>query len=430
MITNTISKRNYLLAILVVLLCNIATADVYKSKKHEPITECLIQMVNHNTELKSLLIKSIELAKKKNPDKNTNPAQTIEEYYDFIDWASKAMPWQLFLGNVPYSPLYEQMDQGLTYFYFISDQPLPELLERGYYRNTLQYYEPYRSWLITFVKNWGEYLSTENSWSKELYELVKKDDSFGLSSGWYEDANNWKSFNDFFARRLKSVDQRPISAINDDSIVVSPADSRSQGVWSIDQCSNIISSSNVDGVVVKSTRFKSIAELLGNNSIYKHLFAGGTLTHMYLAVNDYHRYHFPVDGIIKHIEIIQDSDSIGGIIEWDSSNNKYILSTKIPGWQNIQTRGIVIVETKKYGLVGIIPVGMSQVSSVKFEPELRIGQTVNKGEKLGYFLFGGSDFILLFQKDVNFLLTVDRSTDGKEYNHNLMGQVYGKLSLK
>src|SRR4030043_1834184 len=63
--------------------------------KHEPITEQLITMVEHNSELKRMLINSIEIAKKINPDKATNPAQTLNEYYFFIDWAAKAMPWSI-----------------------------------------------------------------------------------------------------------------------------------------------------------------------------------------------------------------------------------------------------------------------------------------------------------------------------------------------
>ena len=70
--------------------------------KHEPITEQLIVMVEHTPELKRMLLHSIERARTTNPDKRTNPAQTIEEYYAFVDWAAKAMPWNI-LRNTPYS---------------------------------------------------------------------------------------------------------------------------------------------------------------------------------------------------------------------------------------------------------------------------------------------------------------------------------------
>ena len=83
-----------------------ATKTVLAVGKHEPITEQLIVMVEHNPEIKGMLLRSIDMAKKRNPDKITNPAQTLEEYYTFVDWAAKAMPWTI-LRNTPYSSLYE-----------------------------------------------------------------------------------------------------------------------------------------------------------------------------------------------------------------------------------------------------------------------------------------------------------------------------------
>jgi len=128
-----------------------SAADTY----HEPITKELIQMVEHNPELETLLIKSIYQAKAVNPDKNSNPVQSLDEFYDFIDWADHAMPWTI-LPNVgeKYPGLYDQIDQSLDYFYFITDQPLEELADIGYYNNSLQYHEPYRSWMIKFTKEW------------------------------------------------------------------------------------------------------------------------------------------------------------------------------------------------------------------------------------------------------------------------------------
>jgi len=84
-----------------------------------------------------MLVASIEAAKKINPDKVMNPAQNLEEYYLFMDWAAKAMPWTI-LQNLPYPKLYEQIDQSLDYFYFINDQPLAELKDKGFYNNSLQ----------------------------------------------------------------------------------------------------------------------------------------------------------------------------------------------------------------------------------------------------------------------------------------------------
>ena len=393
--------------------------------KHEPITEQMITMVEHNAELRNMLIESIKKTGTINPDRVTNPVRTLEEYYSFIDWAAKALPWTI-LPNPAYSTLYDQIDQSLDYFYFVNDQPLPELKGKGYYHNSLQYYEPYRTWLINFTKEWGLYLSKEGSWSDEYYKKALADGSFGLSKGWYEDPSNWKTFNDFFARYLKSPDQRPIAATNDSSVVASPADSKPQGVWKIDQHSNIV---HKKGVTIKSGVFKSIATLVGEGSAYRNAFAGGTLTHTFLDVNDYHRYHFPVDGTIREVRIIQSDDAVGGYLTWDPKGKKYALDANTPGWQNIETRGCVIIETKQYGLVAFLPIGMSQVCSVNFEKSVKVGSTVKKGDMLGYFLFGGSDCVILFQKKVDFRLTAPKERDDT-CKHILMGEEYGRVTLR
>ncbi len=91
-----------------------ANNQTHSKEKHEMITQELMVMVDQNRELKHLLIKSIDLAKRVNPDAASNPAQSLEEYYDFIDWASKAMPWML-LPKLPWSMLYDRIDQGLAY---------------------------------------------------------------------------------------------------------------------------------------------------------------------------------------------------------------------------------------------------------------------------------------------------------------------------
>jgi len=47
-------------------------------------TKELISIVESNPNIKSLLLKSIDQAKMVNPDKKTNPAQTLAEYYHLL----------------------------------------------------------------------------------------------------------------------------------------------------------------------------------------------------------------------------------------------------------------------------------------------------------------------------------------------------------
>ena len=154
----------------------------------------LITLVNSNAQLKSLLEKAIAKGMEINPDRETNPVQTLSEYYDFVEWAAHAMPWSV-INQPEGTDIFTRIDQSLNLFFFINDIPLDELDGQSLYNNSLQYFEPYRSWLKTFAKAWGAYLDTEDSWNQEYYDIVAKEDTFGISKGWYEDASNWKTFN-------------------------------------------------------------------------------------------------------------------------------------------------------------------------------------------------------------------------------------------
>ena len=391
---------------------------------HEPATQELIDILAENPEVKAMLEESIEMAKAINPDKETNPAQTLEEYYAYLDWAAKAMPWNISGELEAFPKLYEKIDQSLNYFYFINDMPLDELEDKGLYNNSLQYAEPYRSWLISFTKSWGEYLSTPESWSDEYYALAMEDERFGLSEDWYEEPENWSSFNDFFARYLKSDDVRPVASPEDDTVVTAPADSTPQGIWDIDENSDIVQQ---EGAVIKSKTFNSVIDLIGEGSEYSQAFAGGVLTHTFLDVYDYHRYHFPVSGTIKEVRMIPQDDAVGGAVVWDPATKKYLLHADTPGWQMIETRACVIVETESHGLVALLPIGMSQVSSVNLSDTVKVGAAVTKGDELGWFLFGGSDYVMIFQKEAGFRITAPMENKDVDYAHIFMGEEYGRL---
>ena len=423
------SKFLGLLALLFVASVQTSNASNVSGRTADygPATTELMELVEHNPTLKSMLISSIEKAKKINPDRDTSPVQSLAEYFEFVSWAETAMPWTL-LRKSEYPEIFDNTLQSLIYFYFLIDQPLPELKGQGLVNNSLQYAEPFASWLITFSKSWGNYLDTEDSWNETYYKMALNDSAFGLQNGWYEDSGKWKTFNEFFTRYLKSPDMRPIAAPDDDSVVASFADSEPQGVWAIDGNSNIVAA---DGVAVKSASIRSVVQLIGEDSQYKDAFANGTFTHSFLNVNDYHRYHFPLSGTIKEVRLIQGINPTGGSLWWDAENKRYAFDPSAGlGWQSVETRGCVIIETEKYGLVALLPIGMVVVGSVNFEENVKSGMHVNKGDMLGNFAFGGSDFVMLFQDKVNFTLDAPKQAGGDAYQHLLMGERLGKLTAK
>ena len=379
----------------------------------------LKKYLDEDPELLAMLEKSIQKAAEINPDMDSNPVRSVDDFYDLVDWNVKAMPWNVLTG-IECPSVFDHIDQSVDYLWYLLDQPLEELEGKGYYYPTLQYHEPISTWLRDYSREWGAFLSTEESWNDEYYEAVKKDPNMNMRDDWYGDANIWKTFNEWFSRKLIDPSARPIA----DSEVVAPADSTPQGVWDIDENGDLVQKK---GVNIKSANFTSVSQLIGPDSEYKDEFKGGTLTHTFLNVNDYHRYHFPVSGTIKEVRKIEATNGAGGITTWDPELKKYILEDAIPGWQMIETRDCVIIETEKLGLVAVLPIGMSQICSCNWEDNVKVGAKVEKGDPMGYFLFGGSDIVMVFQEGANIDFVCPENADGS-YEHIFMGESYMEIS--
>jgi len=109
---------------------------------------------------------------------------------------------------------------------------------------------------------------------------------------------------------------------------------------------------------------------------------------------------------------VESNDNVNGIFfgmggKFDTfGNNGNIGGYKATfGIFGIYHRGYFIIETEKYGHVGMIPVGLDDISSVNFVAKYKNVNkdnpvTVKKGERLGNFAYGGSLVILLFEEGV------------------------------
>ena len=73
---------------------------------------------------------------------------------------------------------------------------------------------------------------------------------------------------------------------------------------------------------------------------------------------------------------------------------------------NVQTRGIFIFETDKIGLVVFMAIGMTEVSSCIINDKL-IGKRVKRGEEIGHFQYGGSSYLMIFEREYQNLLNFD-----------------------
>lgn len=187
--------------------------------------------------------------------------------------------------------------------------------------------------------------------------------------------DQFKNFNEFFYRALKPG-ARPCSAPDNPRIIVSPADCRSIVFNSINQATKIW---------VKGREF-NLKRLLGD--AYPEdaaRYEGGALGIFRLAPQDYHRFHIPVDGVMGKPKSIEG--------EYYTVNPMAIRSALDVYGENV--RVLVPIDSQEHGRVMVICVGAMMVGSTVITRQE--GETVHRSEELGYFKFGGSTVLLLFE---------------------------------
>lgn len=188
----------------------------------------------------------------------------------------------------------------------------------------------------------------------------------------------FKSFNEFFYRELKP-DARPCSAPNNTKIIVSPADCRSVVFNTMSEATKIW---------VKGREF-SVERLLGN--AYPQdakRYVNGAMGIFRLAPQDYHRFHIPVDGIMDKPKLIEG--------EYYTVNPMAIRSALDVYSENV--RYVVPIDSVSHGRVMVICVGAMMVGSTVITRKQ--GDRVHRAEELGYFKFGGSTLLVLFEQGI------------------------------
>ena len=58
-------------------------------------TQSMMEYLESDPELMAMMEESIRKAHEINPDPTTNPVDSVEEFYDFLDWAVTCMPWNV-----------------------------------------------------------------------------------------------------------------------------------------------------------------------------------------------------------------------------------------------------------------------------------------------------------------------------------------------
>lgn len=212
---------------------------------------------------------------------------------------------------------------------------------------------------------------------------------------------SFDSFNAFFIRKLKP-EVRPIAAA--DAII--PADAR---YWFYEQMDD-----DTD-FIVKGERLNR-KKLLGQEA---HRFERGAVVIARLCPSDYHRFHFPIDCIPGKPHLI---------------NGPLFSVNPLAIKQNIShltenKRMVTYLEHTLFGHIAFLEIGATSVGSIKetFIPDV----PVLKGAEKGYFEFGGSALLLLFEPyRITFSEDLLAATEKGIEIRCLMGQPMGKVKDK
>lgn len=212
--------------------------------------------------------------------------------------------------------------------------------------------------------------------------------------------DEFNSFNEFFIRELKSG-AREIDM--NENTLVSPADGR------IFVYENL---SEVSKFFLKGDEF-TLQEFFKDDFLAEK-YKDGVFMIIRLAPVDYHRYHFPADGFINKSRLIEGyyySVSPHAI----KKNFRIYCENK---------REYSTLKTEKFGDIIISEIAATMVGGIiqSYTPDTFI----KKGDEKGYFYFGGSTVIMIFEKgkvavDKDLILNNQNGIETKVY----MGEKIG-----
>lgn len=191
------------------------------------------------------------------------------------------------------------------------------------------------------------------------------------------------SYNDYFHRQI-NLQYRPIADPDNNKVIVSANDGT---VYNIQRKVKY-----TDTFWIKSQPY-SLLNML-DNSKHTDDFVGGDVFQSFLSGANYHRWRAPISGKIIEARIIN------GLMFSELHSEGFDPDAGIlsQGYEaSVNTRGLVIIESKDktIGKVCVIPIGITEISSISIN--VKVGQTVKKGDELGYFSYGGSTLCLVFQ---------------------------------
>ena len=253
------------------------------------------------------------------------------------------------------------------------------------------------------LDEWSVYLqSSATDWlfaeegKQWLSDTAKKQYDYPL---WAKDSETlpyWKSWDSFFTRNFKDPKtSRPIAGPDTNQVVICPNDGslfcwqpqvqKKDVFWlkgmpySLD---DIFSSTDPEqDKIIKEYK---LSEMFENGYVFQ----------TYLNPYNFHRWWVPVNGTILFDPLVIPGCFFSKLVLPDYGG---ATTASTPYLAEANARGIIVFDTPDFGKVCCIPLGMSEVSTVTFDPAMTKGATVQKGQEMGMFHYGGSSFVVIYQ---------------------------------
>ncbi len=370
--------------------CNVFAQTAENNAPSPVVNELKALLDNKRPDLKNSLITLIN-ASAKNKASYWHRHNSLEEFYKFLD------TWRTYTpGTIANAQDYSERFKSLY--------RKKDIKNNTYYVDdgiNLVRDKDFTDWMQRFVHARGVFMD-----SKESSAAANKwiaEGSIDMSSYQIPDGG-FASFNDFFTRRLKPG-ARPISDPNNNAVLTCPADCR------ISPIPYALTSEK--DVEVKGDTY-NIAALLGSVELANR-FAGGAAIVCLLYPKDYHRFHAPVTGTIE--------------AKGSRDDNHYYYGFKgLVKYFSEYHRAYYLINTKNSGQVGFVAIGMSDINSVNMPLPVDLNKEIRKGDEIGYFAYGGSGIVMLFEPGVLKNTGRETAANGGRFVH--MGTKIGTLTTR
>ncbi|KAI5997823.1 phosphatidylserine decarboxylase-like protein [Pisolithus orientalis] len=191
------------------------------------------------------------------------------------------------------------------------------------------------------------------------------------------------SWDDFFTRRFRPHMRRVIDPDNS-NLITAACEAHVHTIQS-----NVRA---VDKFWIKGNSY-SLSHMF-NHDPFTPLFVGGTVYQGILSSLDYHRWHSPVDGIVRNTRLIPGMYYAARL---DNDPDPDVVSRSQDFVTAIAARALIFIESDNpvIGLMCFVAVGLGEVSTCAVT--VKEGDRLKKGDELGSFHFGGSTHCLVFR---------------------------------